>query len=155
MTKREKIKLLLRINNASLDFENMTRPELMPDSLKDDPFMKQFREFYLSKLKEQQADLLEQQVDIYDSHLSEDALDTALTYYQTKGGVEFAANTKKINFALAELSATISNRIIDRFHTEALKTSIDETLETLSRNSVPTVTEKETADFAQRHKLEG
>ena len=154
MTKREKIKLLLRLNKASFDFVNMSRPELMPDALKDDPFMIEFRAFYLSKIKEKEPELIEAQIDIYDNNISEEALDAAIQYYQTPGGAEFASKTNQINLALAELSATVSNDIIEAFHMNGVKNSIASTLSDIARNNEIGITPQEEQEFARRHKLD-
>ncbi len=121
MNKKEKIKLLLQMTNMGRSIERgfRTLVEDMPDDLF--PQLGEIKKRFLAKFDEIYEESLGKQVELFDSLLSETAVDGSLAFYGSPAGLEVIDSLPKINEGLSELSGELAASMAKDLIEELLK----------------------------------
>lgn len=126
MTKREKIKVFLAATQNSTVIERgfKTILEQIPDDLL--PGMPELKQKYIAKFDEISANALEDQVTLYDTVMSEAAIDKAIDFYGSKEGQEVIAAGPKINQGLMELAGKATGALTKELFQDLMKLELSE-----------------------------
>lgn len=120
MTKRDKIKLLLKMNNRDSNLSEDIFSNILNSLGEDinDPEFDEFKEYMIKKYAEIHEKYLEEQIDAYDKHLSELAIDASIEFYTTASGIEIADKMPMIGKELARAGIKVSMEIAKEFKTK-------------------------------------
>lgn len=107
---------MLQLNKTS-DPENGILEQIVDemDQGEIDPQMKEFRDHMCKTYYELHAKTIEQQIDVYEKHLSEETIDAINAHYSTPEGIEFVEKMPAISKDLAKLSIKLSQELAKEF----------------------------------------
>jgi hypothetical protein len=114
ISKRDKIRLMLKINksNPADAIEGFLIPPANAEGgIVDQEHYDRMRKKVSRINRELSAKFLDKQIDIYDSILSEEAVDAAIAFYSSPAGVEMSDKMGEIDRQLSALGMAMANEL--------------------------------------------
>lgn len=113
MNKADKIRLLIEFTNVSTDLQNSFKTKIDALTIFDgEADADQLKDTLLQKINQKYEKFLDKQIAIYDSFLSEEALDSSIEFYTSEVGQEILNAMPKINESLTNLGMQLSKEIM-------------------------------------------
>lgn len=121
MTKREKIKILLKATQDAHEIETGFK-ELI-DSLPDDllPGLHEIKKKFVARFDEIYASAIEAQIDLYDKLISEPAIDASVAFYASPEGQELIKAIPAVNKGLSDSLFNMNTKIAQEMLQELLQ----------------------------------
>ncbi len=114
MTKREKIKLLMQFTNVGSRTESSFKEKIdvMPLEGSDEDIAI-MRKSIMDKFKIHHKAYTESQIDVYDKHLSDEAVDTSIAFYTSPEGEVVISKMPFISKEIEQLGFILSKSILN------------------------------------------
>ncbi len=154
MEKREKIKLLLQLTNMGRNVELGFRSLI--EGMRDDtlPELKEIKEKFLTRFDAIFAEVIPKQVELFDSLLSEAAIDASIAFYSSPAGQEVVKTLPQINEGLSDLSMDLSASMAQELITELLKLEpSDDQMESMGFVKLPGHPDFEGSGYVKKYKF--